>query len=231
VAAGEMFALFGGGLGPAAGVSLSLPAGTTILPGEVGNVQVLFDGAPAPLLYVSNGQINGIVPFEVAGETATSVVVSYNGAKSAPVSIPVQDSLPSIFTANYSGSGQGAILNQDNITPNSAAHPAHPGDIVAIYATGFGQTNPAGTDGLLSTAAYPKPLLNVTAQVGGENAHVHYAGSAPNFVAGFMQVNVSIPCDVTASNVSVVLQVGNNQSQSGVTIAVAGPPDSNVCPQ
>ncbi len=229
VAPGEMFALFGSGLGPSTGVLPVLASNWTMLPTQVGGVQVLFDGVAAPLVYASNGQINGVVPFEVAGKTQTTVVVSYNGASTA-VSIPVHDSVPSIFTANASGVGQGAVINQDN-TVNSASHPAHPGDIIAIYGTGFGQTNPAGTDGLRSTSVFAKPLLSVSAQVAGASARVHYAGAAPGFVAGFMQVNVGIPCTVKAGpSVPIAVQAGNNASQTGVTIAVTGPPNAQACP-
>ncbi len=230
VAPGEMFALFGSGLGPAQGATLTMATSDT-LSTQIGGVQVLFDGVAAPLIYASNGQINGIVPFEVAGKAQTSVVVEFNQAPSSAVTIPVEDSIPSIFTADYSGAGQGAILNQDNVTPNSAGHPAHPGDRIVVYATGFGQTNPAGTDGLLSKTVFPKPLLNVTAQVSGTAAAVKYAGAAPGYVAGFMQVNVVVPCTVTPGpSVPIALQVGNNQSQAGVTIAVTGPLNAQACP-
>ena len=66
------------------------------------------------------------------------------------------------------------------------------------------------------------PVLGVTATIGGRTATVRYAGGAQNLVAGVIQVNVEIPAGVTAGNaVPVVVQVGTNSSQPGVTLAVS----------
>ena len=43
---------------------------------------------------------------------------------------------------------------------NSAANPAKRGDLVVLYGTGEGQTVPPGSDGLIATAVYPKPVLD-----------------------------------------------------------------------
>ena len=55
-----------------------------------------------------------------------------------------------VFSSNLSGSGQGAILNQD-LTVNSSTSPAAQGSVVVIYTTGEGQTMPSGIDGKLAT--------------------------------------------------------------------------------
>jgi len=95
------------------------------------------------------------------------------------------------------------------------------GDYISLYATGEGQTTPAGVDGKPATVPYPYPNLPVTVTVGGQNAPVQYAGGAPGLVAGLMQVNVQIPAGIAVGNaVPVVLRVGAGFSQAGVTIAV-----------
>jgi len=69
----------------------------------------------------------------------------------------------------------------------------------------------------------PTPFLTVTATVGGQPAVVQYAGGAPGFVAGLMQVNVVIPVNISpGAAVPVVINLAEIQSQGGITIAVAG---------
>jgi uncharacterized protein (TIGR03437 family) len=94
---------------------------------------------------------------------------------------------------------------------------------VTIYATGEGQTNPAGVDGkLANTAPYPAPLQPVSAQIGGLNAVVNYAGAAPELVAGVIQLNLQVPTGTIASGaVPVVITIGGVASQLTATIAVA----------
>jgi trimeric autotransporter adhesin len=132
----------------------------------------------------------------------------------------VIDSVPGIFTVNTTG--QGAIINQDQ-TPNSRTNAAAPESVVSIYATGEGQTSPAGADGAINggTLPLPAPLLPVSVQIGGLPAQVMYAGAAPLEVAGVLQVNVVVPAGVpTGPSVPVVITVGTASSQTGVTIAI-----------
>jgi len=64
-------------------------------------------------------------------------------------------------------------------------------------------------------------VLPVTATVGGQAATVQYAGGAPTFVAGMMQVNIQVPGGLTAGAAPLVLRVGGTASQPGVTIYVS----------
>ncbi len=95
---------------------------------------------------------------------------------------------------------------------------------VSLYATGEGQTAPAGVDGKLAGSTAPHPLLPVSVTVGGIQAPVQYQCGAPGEVAGLMQVNVQIPSGVRPGGyVPVVLQVGDGSSTPGaVWIAVSG---------
>src|SRR5206468_4755419 len=128
---------------------------------------------------------------------------------------------PSIFSVDYTGSGQGAILNEDGVTVNSAANPAAAGSIVAIFATGEGQTDPAGIDGQLANGAtLPKPKLPVQVWINGKAAEVQYSGAAPGQIAGLFQVNAKIPEDTPAGEISLQVQVGNALSEPGITVVV-----------
>ena len=141
----------------------------------------------------------------------------------------VASSSPGIFTANSSGTGPAAALNFRNgvTSVNNAGNPANAGDVVTLYITGAGQTNPPGVDGAPGgdgSTGNPRslPLLPVAVTIGGKSAMVQFAGGAPGVVAGIMQVNVTVPTGLTAGAVPVTVQVGTTSAQSGVTIAVSG---------
>jgi len=92
---------------------------------------------------------------------------------------------------------------------------------VVLFATGEGQTDPLGTDGLIATTVFPKPVQTVSVTIGGRTLTPIYAGAAPFEVAGMMQVNVQLPADLTPGNaVPVTITVGSATSSAGVTLAV-----------
>ncbi|HUJ22832.1 MAG TPA: hypothetical protein VLX58_14965 [Bryobacteraceae bacterium] len=219
VSPGEILAVFGQAMGPA-----TLAGAQTSAPGVVANLlagtRVWFDGTAAPLVYTSNQQLSVIVPYETAGKASTTMQVEYLGVMSDPVSVPVVASVPGLFTKDASGTGQGAIGNQDG-SLNSPANPAPRGSVVSLYATGEGQTAPAGVDGLIAGSVLPKPNLHVSATIGGVAAHVAYAGGARGLVAGGIQINVEVPESVAPGDaVPVLVTIGTASSQPGVTLAV-----------
>jgi uncharacterized protein (TIGR03437 family) len=218
VAPGELISIAGAFLGPAQG-STAAPDASGTFPEALAGVQVLFDGRPAPILYVSASQVNAIVPFSLAGAQQTAVQVEYQDRQSAALAVPVAASAPGIFTADSSGSGQGAILDSD-MSPNLVTHPAAPGSVVALYATGAGQMNQSLVDGQVVTQL-AKPLASATVAIDGQQAQVVYCGSAPTLVAGMLQVNVVVPATVqTGPAVPVSLQIGDTAAQPGVTLAI-----------
>jgi uncharacterized protein (TIGR03437 family) len=181
---------------------------------------VLFDGVAAPIIYSSAGQVSCIAPYAIAGKANVTVVVEYQGVNSNIVTVPVQAARPALFTANASGSGPAAMLNQDS-SVNTAANPAEKGSIVVLYATGEGVTTPGGVDGQIANAVYPKPVAPVSVSIGGMPAEVLYAGAAPGLVAGVMQVNVRVPEGLAGTGaVPVQVTVGGAVSRTGVTLAV-----------
>ena len=105
--------------------------------------RILFDDAPAALIYVSAGQSSAIVPYGVAGRASTRVVVEYQGNMSVAVTMPVMAAKPALFSANSTGRGQGAILNQDG-SPNTVTNRAAKGSVIVLFGTGEGATTPAG---------------------------------------------------------------------------------------
>jgi uncharacterized protein (TIGR03437 family) len=219
VAPGELVTFFGFFLGPAQGVGPSIVAGNRF-DTQAGGVRVLFNGVPAPVLYVSAGQVSAVVPFGVAGASATQIEVESNGLASDPMNVQVVAALPGIFTRDSSGQGQVAAQNQ-NSTANGPSNPAPKGSTIVIFATGAGVTTPASVDGVIAGASPPTPALPVTAMVGGQTAQVTYAGGAPFEVNGILQVNIVIPASAPSGPaIPLVIQVGTAASPSGVMIAI-----------
>jgi uncharacterized protein (TIGR03437 family) len=179
---------------------------------------------PAPLLYTKSTQVSVMVPYEIAGKSTTSVVVSYNGVNSTPMALRVVNTAPGIYTVNQAGTGQGAILNQ-NGTVNGPQNPDVAGDIIQIFLTGEGQTNPAGVSGSVtpSRLPVPVPVAPVSVQIGGITlaaGDVTFAGEAPGLIAGVLQVNARIPAGAGSGAVPVVVSVGGVASQANVTVSV-----------
>ena len=181
--------------------------------------RVLFDGLPAPLLLVSEGQINVVALYGLAGASSAQVEVEVGGVRSAPVSLPVSAAGPGVFTLTQAGTGQGAVLNQDN-SVNGAANPAPAGSVVQIFATGGGVTSPSAVDG--GIAPTPPRLHQLTetvqADIDGLNASVLFAGAPPGLVFGVVQVNAEVPA--AGGAVPLQLTIGGVASQT-VTIAVS----------
>lgn len=219
VAPGEIVVLNGNSIGPSNLTTYMLSDVRDSLSVSVAGTRILFDDAPAPIIYVSAMQSSVIVPYGVAARARTQVVVEFNGARSVPVTVPVVPSKPALFSANASGQGQGAILNEDN-TFNSADNPALRGHVVVMYGTGEGQTDPAGVDGRLALLTLPKPLLPVSVTIGGIAAEVLYAGATPEQVAGLFQINAVVPFGAPSGALDVVVSVGGARSRSGLTVAV-----------
>lgn len=216
---GMIVSFLGTNLGPANGVAAA-PNGSGVFDKQLSNVKVIFDTFEAPLLFVSATQVNAIVPYLIAPRVTTQVVVEVNGVRSRPLELRVGTASPGIFMLN--SAGQGAILNQDN-TVNGISNPAARESIIVIYATGEGQTNPPGVDGTIPgrSTALKTPVQRVRVRIGGQEADVQYAGSAPFLVSGALQVNAKVPATVTPGTaVPIEIIVGDTTSPGGVTVAV-----------
>lgn len=219
ISPGEIITITGSGLGPTPGVGATvLPSGAVST--SVAGTQVLFDAIPAPLLYVSANQINAVVPYGIFGRVGSNVTVSVSGAVSAAIDMGVSNTAPGIFTISSTGTGQGAIVNQD-ATVNSPTFAAPRGSYISIYATGEGQTVPPGQDGRIISTDLRSPVAAVAVTIGGVPINVLYAGSAPGLVSGVLQINVQIPATLTpGGQLPVLIQIGGVLSQAGVTMAV-----------
>src|SRR5262249_31408765 len=149
-------------------------------------------GTAAPLLFVSPGQINAVVPFGINTSALAELKIRAYGYVSEPLLLAAAPAAPGLFTANGSGKGQASALNQDG-TLNLAANPASAGDVVNVYGTGFGVTVPMSQDGVLANSNLVNIALTVKVTVAGKDAQVPYAGSAPGIVSGVSQISFKVP--------------------------------------
>jgi uncharacterized protein (TIGR03437 family) len=210
VAPGEIVTLRGYGIGPATAVA----SGQTPVD-QVGGTQVAFGGVAAPVFSAQSQQIAVQVPWEIAGQTSAEVVVIYNGGPPAGTSssapVVVATAAPGIY----------AVANSDG-TLNSTSNPAKTGSFITLYGTGGGVTSPLGiTGGLWSiTESLPTLASPVSVTIGGTNAMVLYAGSAPTLESGYFQMNVALPSGLQASSaVNLVLAIGAS-SMATVPISI-----------
>jgi uncharacterized protein (TIGR03437 family) len=220
VSPGLIVTLFGSGIGPAT-LALNAPGADGKFSTLLAGTQVLFDGVAAPMIYASAGQTSAIVPYGVAAKTSTQVTVVFQNVTSPAQTVAVVPVQLGLFSANSTGQGQGAILNQDNLV-NSPSKPAKRNSIVVLFGTGEGQTTPGGVDGQTAVSVYPKPNTPITVKIGGSDAQVLYYGAAPTLVAGAIQINVTIPAGIPDGNATVQVFEGANQSPATITVAVKG---------
>jgi uncharacterized protein (TIGR03437 family) len=189
VAPGEVIAIVGPHLGPTTPVSASADS-SGLLPKSLAGVQALFDDYAAPLLYVSDTQIIAVVPFALSGQTSARLRLSWNGVAAPDFPVAVVPTMPEIFKDAF---GYAAALNEDG-SLNSADHPAKPGSVVAIWATGTGAI--AARDGEIATSAQNYYCCSVQAPYV-SIIEVLYAGAAPGMVAGITQINLRVPPQLT----------------------------------
>jgi uncharacterized protein (TIGR03437 family) len=225
VSPGELVTIFGTNIGPATAAYASTVPPTGKLATTIGGVEVLFNGIPAPMIYASSGQVSAVAPYEMASISNPSVWIEYVGQISSAYELNSVATAPGLFTQNASGSGPGAILNQDN-SANGPGNPAAKGSIVQLYLTGEGQTSPPSVTGTITTATLPPPQvtpappLPITVLINRQLAPYTFAGEAPGLVAGVLQLNVQIPSSAQSGNLPITVSIGANISQNGVTVSV-----------
>jgi uncharacterized protein (TIGR03437 family) len=221
VAPGEIVTLFGTDIGPEVPAFAAVGSNGRLLT-EVAGTRVNFDGIPAPIIYLGANQISVIAPYALADKADggfVTIEVTSPGRTVLPTTITKQSAIPGIFTANASGGGNCACLNQDGRV-NSATNPAPKGSVVVLYTTGEGAVTPAVADGTIASGAAWGPMSPVRVMIGGRNAIVDYAGAAPGLAAGVMQVNFRVPPDMASGNVPIQMIVGNVAGSNRATVAV-----------
>ena len=207
VAPGELLSMFG-----RFGYFVTDPFDATVSPVK-GLFPVNFQGlsiaanqTQAPLLYVSEPQVNFQAPYEIAGSPQTTLTLTYSDVNGNTITdsrtVKVVPSNPVAFLSQASVYNQTfpLTLNADG-SVNSGANPAAAGSVVTIFIDGLGLTSPAPSTGLMNTS--PPVALNLPVVVTPDcnsgfcspvPAFVS-AGSAPGSLSGVTQVQVRAPAN------------------------------------
>jgi uncharacterized protein (TIGR03118 family) len=189
------------------------------LPTQLSGVSATVNGAPAYVAYISPKQVNVLVPVEAA-QGPVQVQVFNNGLASAAATAQMQMLSPAVFL--FTGNKYAAALHADGtpvgpvtLFPGNST-PAKPGEVISIYGTGFGETDPPIANGELPTSI---SLLAATPLVTIANATAD-AGFSGLTAAGLYQFNVTIPDGTPDGDNPVAIQVGGFNTQDNALIAV-----------
>jgi uncharacterized protein (TIGR03437 family) len=187
------------------------------LPLSLEGVTVYVNGQPANLFYVSPGQINFLIPYEITTSTAT-VSVLRNSTAGPKVTIPLAVTSPAFFQWN----GNLAVAEHVDGSLVSPDAPAHPGDVIVLFAAGLGRTSSDMSSGYIPRAASSilylsqlRVLLNGTACPA---SRILYAGVTPGF-AGLYQINLRLPDD-TPSDPEIRVSIGEQISPASIQLPV-----------
>ena len=226
VAPDSLASLFGSGLANSTATATLDPNGN--LPTKLAGVSVEINATPAPLLYVSPGQINFLVPATTDPGSAGVLVRTPSGS-ALQGSLQVRQVAPALFSRDASGTGPGAILNAATFTgpPFLVETLQNSGDDkrtrLAVFATG------------LRFAGNPSQNpneSNVAVQVqardsSGNSYNVEYAGSAPGFF-GLDQINLTLPPELDGAGVISLAITADNFLSNTVTFTVASLPATQL---
>jgi uncharacterized protein (TIGR03437 family) len=219
IAPGQLLTLYGANLAPS---SPAVPSSG--FPASFSGVTVTFNGIPAPILYTSGIQINLQVPYEIAGQTQVTMLVS-SQLVTPPVSelyiLGVVAPQPSVFLSatNFNGpifgelscngtvySGvQALALNTDG-SVNSCGNPAAPGAVVSIFVNGLGVTTPSLSTGTVNSTApvalTPAVAVNVPAT--SAPASAISTAAAPGAISGLAEAMLQLTTGGSTSNAPAV---------------------------
>jgi uncharacterized protein (TIGR03437 family) len=208
-APGMIAAVFGTQLAP---VGTALLAPGIPLPLTLGGVSATVDGVAAPLYYVSPGQINVQIPYEIGAGVA--ILAINNNGRIATLPFPVAMTAPGLFPLAF-----------DNSTGKPAQSTA-PGKVLLLFMTGEGDVTPTLATGATppfnsTPSKYPVPRLPVTVTVGGVPAQVLFQG-VPNGLAGATQIDFTVPAAAPLGPQQVIVTVGG-VAASPVSLTITAP--------
>jgi uncharacterized protein (TIGR03437 family) len=210
VAPGSIVSLFGSSL------ATDDAASGAPWPKVLSGTSVFVNGVPAPLGYVSPGQINAQIPDETNAGSATITVVA-SGHVLPPKLVAVQPSAPSLFV----DSENHAIAQNQDGTTNGAGHPALPGTLLTVYLTGQGALTTPIADGAAAPAGSPiGPQGLVTVTVDGRSVGVVSSRMSPGAV-GVLEVTIAVPSSPSFGDNPLTVTIRGAVSNVGtVTLGV-----------
>lgn len=205
---GTIVAVYGSHLGSQVAQPSTIP-----LPTKLNGTVVLIGGVPSPLFYVSPGQINVQVPFELSDSQQYQVIVNANGALTPPQPIQLTKANPGLDTFP---DGSLVAVHASDGTLISPTSPAKRGEYVVLFALGLGATdNPVASGDSSSGTLLSRVTVQPNITMNSNPVPITFAGLAPGFV-GLYQVNLQIPADQPGGNVVVGVSQGDTNGNTGI---------------
>ncbi len=185
-APGEFISLYGTGFGPADGVG-GYPDANGMFSTILGGTQVLFDGRPMPLLWVSDQQINVLAPYRLTNQEKTTLQVVTAAGSSQNLDLTVTPVQPNIYL----------ILNPDG-TVNGPTNPVALGSPVTLLGSGSGVWSQDLPDGTVAPNPAPSVAAPVSVDVDlpgcpySQTMPVSYAGAVPGILSNLLAVTFKL---------------------------------------
>jgi uncharacterized protein (TIGR03437 family) len=222
---GEFLTLYGTNLAPST-QSASVP-----FPTILNNVQVLINEIPAPIYFVSAGQIQVIVPYITSPTSVAQIQVVNNKTNSNVVTQFTGATSVGVFGTNPANGqadsfGEAAALHPDYSLVTDAS-PAAVGETIAVYLAGMGAVSGNPVDGagspsspLDNTTVTPQAFLyDLDGSGNAAQATVTFSGLAPGF-AGLYQINFIIPSGLDGGDEALEIYSGSDSDTDEVLLPV-----------
>lgn len=175
-------------------------------PTSLGGVSLTINGRAIPILAATPWQVNAEIPMDTPLGPASVALQFADGTSTPGVAATVVAASPVPFNT-----GTGCAFHGSTGAVADQAHPAVPGEILVVYGTGLGVTNPIVPAGALTPLSPYSNLVNDLAVFIGnypfnQQAKVFFAGLSPGSI-GLYQVNFQLPTETPPGTAFVYWQM------------------------
>jgi uncharacterized protein (TIGR03437 family) len=188
------------------------------MPTSLDSVSVTMNGESTYVYYIGLNQIDVLTPPDLA-PGPVQVIVTVATVSSPRFASLAQPLSPSLFVFNggpyvAAARADGSLIGPASLYPGSTT-PAKPGDIIQLFANGFGPTNVPVVSGSVSQSGTLSPLPSIT--IGGVTVAVSFAGLV---APGEFQFNVAVPSGLADGDQSIVATYSGKNTQVGTLITI-----------
>ncbi len=169
-------------------------------PTSLDGTSVSVGGQAAFVDFISPGQVNALIPSNVA-TGSQQIMVKTAGGTSATVDITINAVQPGLLAPpSFQVNGvqyavalfsDGTYVLPEGAIPGVTSRPAKPGDEIVLYGVGFGPVTPDIPAGEIVSQSN-KLASSFEMSVGGKKVTPAYAGLAPSYT-GLYQFNITVP--------------------------------------